>query len=131
MLTLLCLILASAAAAQEPDTTFVELPSQRTYNSKTYYNPEENLYLTRVSPGYMHYRTAEGTYRDIDTRLSRDSTGVFLPEGLYRARFANLTGQANRYDLTYEVARPVHEKFRSPVQRRPPSVRLQWKLLSF
>ncbi|MBC6949166.1 RHS repeat-associated core domain-containing protein, partial [candidate division KSB1 bacterium] len=31
----------------------------------------------------------------------------------------------------YEVARPVHEKFRSPVQRRPPSVRLQWKLLSF
>ncbi|MCK6562449.1 DNRLRE domain-containing protein, partial [bacterium] len=125
------LLLFAHAAAQEPDTNFVELPAQRTYNSKTYYNPEENLYLTRVSPGYMHYRTADGAYRDIDTRLRRDSTGVFLPEGLYRARFANLTGQANRYDVTYEVARPVHEKFRSPVQRRPPSVRLQWKLLSF
>ncbi len=122
---LACLLLAAVLHAQPSlDTTLVELPSQRTHFSKTYFSSRDNNFTTHLSGNYIHYLDNDGTYRDIDTQLRQDSTGAYVTgPGLYRLTFANSLGRQNQYDVVWEVPRPVNGKYRSP--NAPPLCRPQ------
>src|SRR5262245_11883400 len=88
------LTLVTVARAQMADSSLVELPDQRTYFSKTYYNAQNNTYLTEISTGYVHYQTEHGSFKEINTKLQPDANGAHAAEeGLYKVRFSRATGQ--------------------------------------
>ncbi|MGH7600326.1 MAG: hypothetical protein ACREOI_28565, partial [bacterium] len=128
------LIIMKPAFAQQPDTASAvrELPDQRTFFSKTYYNERDNTYMARISPGYVHYLASDGTYKDIDTNLRLDKSGAYyiIDNGLYNVAFTGNFSKGN-WDVAYEVPRPVKEKFRDPGKARPPVTRMRWKVLSY
>jgi len=115
-----------------PDTAaaVVEMPDQRTYNSKTYYNASDNTFTAQISAGYLHYLAGDGRFKDIDTNLKLDQNGAYyiIDQGLYNVAFAAAIG-AGKWDVAYEVPKPVHLKFYDPGK---PAVitRLRWKVLS-
>ena len=53
-----------------------------------------------------------------------------MDRGLYRAEFAATSGQKNRYDVDYELPRPVRGERPRPHRAKGPRTRLQWKVLS-
>lgn len=122
----------TSALAQPPDSTLRELPDQRTFFSKTYYNERGNTFTTRISPGYVHYLASDGTFKDIDTNLRLDKSGAYyiIDNGLYNVAFTGNFSKGN-WDVAYEVPRPVKEKFRDPGKARPPVTRMRWKVLSY
>ncbi|MGH7493027.1 MAG: hypothetical protein ACREOO_11600, partial [bacterium] len=119
------------------DTTLRELPDQRTYNSRTYYNSKDENFTTVVSAGFLHYRSRDGSYRDIDTRFhaedfpERSAQAFAMSQGLFRVRVDNNANAGRDYDVTLEMPRPVREKFRSPDKGPAAPTHLRWKLLSF
>jgi RHS repeat-associated protein len=118
--------------AQTPDSTLRELPDQRTYFSKTYYNARDNTYTTRISPSYVHYLASDGTFKDIDTNLRLDKSGAYyiIDSGLYNVAFTGNFTKGN-WDVAYEIPRPVKQKFHDPGKARPPVTRIRWKVLSY
>ncbi|MCI0696144.1 hypothetical protein L0337_29600, partial [candidate division KSB1 bacterium] len=110
----------------------VELPDQRTFFSKTYYNGRDNTYTARISPSYVHYLASDGTYKDIDTNLRLDKSGAYyiIDNGLYNVAFTGNFSKGN-WDVAYEVPRPVKQKFHDPGKPRPPVTRIRWKVLSY
>jgi RHS repeat-associated protein len=122
----------TSAFAQSPDSTLRELPNQRTFFSKNYYNERDNTYIARISPSYVHYLAADGTFKDIDTNLRLDKSGAYyiIDNGLYNVAFTGNFSKGN-WDVAYEVPRPVKEKFRDPGKSRPPVTRIRWKVLSY
>jgi len=129
---LVAFFIITSAFAQPPDSTLRELPDQRTYFSKTYYNARDNTFTTRISPGYVHYLASDGTYQDIDTNLRLDKSGAYyiIDNGLYNVAFTGNFSKGN-WDVAYEVPRPVKEKFRDPGKARRPVTRMRWKVLSY
>jgi len=122
----------TSALAQTPDSSLVELPDQRTYFSKTYYNARDNTYKASLSAGYIHYLAADGRLKDIDTNLRLDERGVYyiIDQGLYNAAFAAAIGKGN-WDVAYEVPKPLQPKFRDPSLPPAEPPRLRWKILSY
>jgi len=125
------LLIITSAFAQAPDSVLRELPDQRTYFSKTYYNTSDNTYVSRISAGYVHYLASDGRFKNINTNLRLDERGAYyiIDTGLYNVAFAAAIGQGN-WDVAYEVPRPVHQKFRDP-GKPAPVTRLRWKVLSY
>jgi hypothetical protein len=116
----------------QPDTTLIELPDQRNYFSKTYYDARSNTFTTRISAGYIHYLAGDGTYKDIDTNLRLDKSGAYyiIDQALYNVAFTGNFTKGN-WDVAYEVPRPVKQKFHDPGKPRPPVTRIRWKVLSY
>ncbi len=138
LLFLLVMISMAAAQARMPDSTVIgadailrELPDQRTYNSKTFFNSKDETFTTVVSAGFIHYQAPDGSYRDIDTRFQQeDSAKTFeMRAGLYRVRVDHHASTGRDYDVTLDLLRPVREKFRDPGKPRVPT-QLRYKLLS-
>jgi len=125
-------LIMKPAFAQRPDSTLVELPDQRTFFSKTYYNAKDNTYTARISAGYQHYLAGDGKFKDIDTNLRLDKSGAYyiIDNGLYNVAFAGSLGQG-AYDVAYEVPKPVQQKFRDPSKPPAPVTRIRWKVLSY
>ena len=122
----------TSAFAQAPDSVLIEQPDQRTYFSKTYYNPRDNTYKTITSAGYVHYLASDGTLKDIDTNLRLDKSGAYyiIDSGLYNVAFAAAIGKGN-WDIAYEVPRPLQPKFYDPGKPPAPVTRIRWKILSY
>jgi hypothetical protein len=122
----------TSALAQSPDSTLIELPNQRTFFSKTYYNVNDNTYTARLSPGYVHYFANDGTFKDIDTNLRLDKSGAYyiIDSGLYNVAFTGDFSKGN-WDVAYEVPRPVKQRFHDPGKPPAPVTRLRWKVLSY
>jgi len=129
----LALITVAPASGQIADSSLLELRDQRTYNSKTYFNPKDETFTTVVSAGYIHYQKPDRSYHDIDTRFqAEDSSKAFgMNEGLYRVRVDHHANAGRDYDVTLETPRPVREKFRDPGKGQHAATHLRWKLLSF
>jgi RHS repeat-associated protein len=125
-------LIITSAFAQAPDSVLRELPDQRTYFSKTYYNTRDNTYVTRVSAGYMHYLASDGKFKDVDTNLKLDKSGAYyiIDSGLYNVAFANVIGKG-AWDVAYEVPKLVKPKFFDPGKLPAPITRIRWKVLSY
>lgn len=123
---LLAILIIPQAFAQQPARK--ELVDRRTYNSKTYYNPEDNTFTAEISTGYLHYRTADGAWLDINTDLQPNANGSRIDDNLYRVRFRG-GPQELPYDVAFELPRPVDLAADHP-GRKPVSSTLNWKILS-
>jgi len=131
-LPLICTLFVSTQAfAQAPERRLVEMPDQRTYFSKTYYNEADNTYKAVISAGHIHYLADDGTFQDINTNLRLDERGVYyiIDSGLYNVAFAAAIGKGN-WDVAYEVPKPLQPKFFDP-GKPAPLTRIRWKVLSY
>jgi hypothetical protein len=106
-----------------------ELIEKRTYHSKTFYKPKTKSYRTLIYAGYIHYKTDDDKFQEIDLNVKlKGDSAYYSGKGLYNVTFNKSIDKKNKYDLIYKLPRLVEHSSTQKKTLANKSTEITWKL---